>query len=100
MTMQPDTAELRRLLTEATPGPWGAKGMNFYGNHMVLGTSSAVNADLIVAAVNALPGLLDRIEELEAVADAARELVESLGPSLRPHRLHEALARLDGGEEK
>lgn len=84
--MTVDTAELRRLLAEATPGPWrtevGGQVWSWVrpnGRRFVATTryrthpEDAPNAALIVAAVNALPGLLDRIEELEAENALLRE---------------------------
>jgi hypothetical protein len=48
-------ADLRALLAAATPGPWKSA---YYTN---------ADAVLIVAAVNALPALLDRLEKLEGL---------------------------------
>jgi hypothetical protein len=73
--------ELRRLLAEATPGPWRTFDMPWGTTG---GTATAIkgrddeqvclavptDAALIVAAVNALPGLLD---EREALREAAEE---------------------------
>ena len=70
------SAELRRLLAEATPGPWIDAGdiesipLTIASDpYAAIGRDPspqwAKNAALIVAAVNALPALLD-------VADAAR----------------------------
>jgi hypothetical protein len=97
--------ELRRLLAEATPGPWrypvsgaiSCPPRPITGANVVAdwnGTSE--DAALIVAAVKALPGLLD-------VVDAARWLV-AMPDAIEPHSTHwediadlrDALARLDG----
>ena len=88
------TAELRRLLAEATPGPFyygiayspdcgsvsfDYQSPGYYNNTGILSSagvtvvgcgeynvfSSPADAALIVAAVNSLPALLDRIERLE-----------------------------------
>ncbi|MBE3073140.1 MAG: hypothetical protein IMZ67_09210 [Acidobacteria bacterium] len=74
------SADLRRLLAEATPGPWMDAGdiesvtltiaSNPYPGDMPH-DGWDVNAALIVAAVNALPDLL-------AVVDAARDLYPTL----------------------
>jgi hypothetical protein len=82
-----ELAELERLLAAATPGPWSyetddegssmgwicapnEKYPGFSGEELfdVRGDSAQqfINAALIVAAINALPGLLARIRELEA----------------------------------
>lgn len=82
-----DVAELRRLLSAATPGPWGefAESGDWWVEHsdadgnptggFVCKSDTAGNdatwekqedIDLMIAAVNALPALL-------AVAEAARE---------------------------
>lgn len=90
---------LRELLAKATPGPWrqefyrdgellpdGTGGLDDYetpgSNVYVIDQSSdegycltefdagrPADAALIVAAVNALPGLLERLERVEALAD-------------------------------
>jgi hypothetical protein len=87
--------DLRRLLEAATPGPWEWDGEGTLVStgvaDVVLWVSSdgteveSVNADaaLIVAAVNALPGLLDRLELLEAVAVAAQAFVSALDAALK-----------------
>jgi hypothetical protein len=88
-----ELAELRRLLAEATPGPWEAfdedgkagvaapavtkqfiEGPSCYADIAALEDwfdssrsreVTLANAALIVAAVNALPGLLDEVERLQ-----------------------------------
>lgn len=74
--------ELRGLIAEATPGPWecdGAvleyEGARFGEVAYVIGKAGqqfpakAANAALIVAAINHLPALLDRLEAAERVID-------------------------------
>jgi hypothetical protein len=65
--------ELRELLAKATPGPWRVNG----GHAVAMcplnaaecwGSQSATNAALIVAAVNALPDLLARLDSLAGEA--------------------------------
>ena len=100
-----DTTELRRLLAEATAGPWEPVVWNYVSRdeaverfrHMLdehgdalpriivtpndeltiaiigNGPASQVNSHLIVAAVNALPALLDELDALRAVVGAARD---------------------------
>jgi len=83
-----DTAALRELLAQATPGPWTLDTLQestvtrgslyavtspgwrelatVYGNETPeLEEQGAANGPLIVAAVNALPALLDRLETAE-----------------------------------
>ena len=61
----PDLAELRRLAEAATPGPWAARyGVSWEARvcattGSLADVNSTANAELIAAAVNALPGLLD-----------------------------------------
>lgn len=76
---RPDLAELRQLLAKATERPWASDGQGsafgFYGadddrimsasDHWSTNAPSDEDAALIVAAVNAPPGLLDWIEALE-----------------------------------
>lgn len=78
----PTEAELRRLLAEATPGPWHAwrhgEHSLYKGPGVEAGAGTYIcetatdgmglgdaDAALIVAAVNALPSLLDRMAALE-----------------------------------
>jgi len=77
-----DYTKLRRLLAAATPGPWHEgywDGQHHVGNGEVPVTGdlprvpdkkqSGANAALIVAAVNALPGLLTALAELRSEAE-------------------------------
>lgn len=87
-----DQTELRRLLEEATPGPWefdsfgedepevNAWAHRFIGNtipdenghYQIIATTEdghGPNADLIVTAVNALPELLDDLAKAEGHRD-------------------------------
>ena len=76
------TADLRRLLADATPGPWVHPDPSWdsvwvttdrciYASHDA--PEARFDAALIVAAVNALPGLLDRLEAADRLATAARD---------------------------
>lgn len=80
-------AELRRLLDAATPGPWRDEMMQGQGLTLtaiiagkpnpddlrVIGSTLAHNdARAIVAAVNALPALLDAAAERDRLAEAVR----------------------------
>ena len=85
-------AELRRLLDEATPGPWHAwdRGIGYEVHTEVehnpircdslnsgfRETFGGPNAQLIVAAVNALPALLDAVDERDALAAAVERVRE------------------------
>ena len=66
----PDLAELRRLAEAATPGPWAARyGVSWEARVCATTSSladvdSTANAELIAAAVNALPILLDAAAEI------------------------------------
>lgn len=83
-----DTAELKRLLAEATEGPIQKMAddplaVDFHSAVYVPKMTGATpvtrlrsNAALIVAAVNALPALLARVEELER----ENEILKRLAP--------------------
>ena len=82
-TMTPDLAELRRLAEAATQGPWAARyGVSWEARvctttGSLADVDSTANAELIAAAVNALPGLLDAAAERDALA-AGVERVRAL----------------------
>jgi len=73
---QDQISELRRLLAEATPGPWEAVGCELYAPAYCDSDPLAVcaygddyrpkDAALIVGAVNALGSMCDEIEMLRA----------------------------------
>ena len=73
-TPTPDLAELRRLAEAATPGPWAARyGVSWEARvctttGSLADVDSTANAELIAAAVNALPALLDAAAERDALA--------------------------------
>lgn len=77
-----DIDELRKLLAAATPGPWVLNNIvvsayicRSTDGHAFESILGLTNAELIVAVVNALPELLDRLERYErALRDAKREL--------------------------
>ena len=85
-----DRTELRRLLDEATPGPWHAwdRGIGYEVhtevehnpircdplNSGLRETFGGQDARLIAAAANALPGLLDQLDAAEAALARVREL--------------------------
>lgn len=84
--MTPDIKALRKLLEAASPGPWSdwqplhigaADPDSSVGQRSVARVNVSTDAALIVAAVNALPALLTRLEALESVADAAAEYVDA-----------------------
>ena len=74
--LTPDLAELRRLAEAATQGPWAARyGVSWEARvcattGSLADVNSTANAELIVAAVNALPGLLDAAAERDELAGA------------------------------
>jgi hypothetical protein len=78
-------AHLRALLAKATPGPWrfhapingvtakrGKFDVVYAQPYEGGGLSRHEDGELIAAAVNALPGLLARLELAELVVEAAR----------------------------
>ncbi len=89
-----EIARLRELLAEALPGPltiephgpgeavYLGRGPNRHGYNVAHVTEPAhqwpETRALIVAAVNALPSLLGRLEAAEAVVEAAREVSAAL----------------------
>ncbi len=82
-----EIGKLRGLLEKATPGPWQYHGSHLYGQEPLRDLVAQVlsdrgrcvpDRDLIVAAVNALPTLLDTIEKLLAERDAAVAWAERL----------------------
>jgi hypothetical protein len=125
-----DTKRLRELNAKATPPPWtgdrfdgtvkydmkgpdGAvviHGDNGNSEDGPYGTVLATDDALIMTMRNELPAILDRLERLEAVAEAATLAVDGIGnwerfESIGSDRLEhwedvalalEALARLDG----
>lgn len=94
-----DTEELKRLLSEATPGQWTVapadsmleirqpepllppivKWMGFDESDRP-NKKHRANAALIVAAVNSLPALLARIESLEGKLEEIRTLCKAEHP--------------------
>ena len=105
-----DRAELRRLLAEATPGPWVAEVSGTTGP-VVMDVQSvsaldhvakcphyrgSADSELIAAAVNALPDLLDALEKAEGHRDsaAAADLLPAESVALTV-----ALAQLLRGDE-
>jgi len=75
VTAPVDVAELRRLLAAATDHPLAALEDE--------GILQAQDCDLIVAAVNALPALLDRLEAAERERDEARSRISELESLVR-----------------
>jgi hypothetical protein len=109
--MTADTARLRALLAEATPGPWERRVPTVEGvfpPHIVRvdrddqnrrrttilaeafqtrgpdidDVKAGANATLVVEAVNAFPALLDRLERAEAALRDAYTLLISAEPTL------------------
>ena len=73
--LTPDLAELRRLAEAATQGPWAARyGVSWEARvcattGSLADVDSTANAELIAAAINALPALLDAAAERDALAE-------------------------------
>lgn len=78
-----DTKELRRLMEEATPGPWsvwanyGAPMVSVSGNDDRTATSGMyrIDATLIVAMYSALPALLSEAEEAARLREGLSRLL-------------------------
>jgi hypothetical protein len=86
---------LRKMLAEATPGPWRTAKLAADGPHLVIATAddeagdmtiaqcrcalgmARANAALIAAAVNTLPALLDAAEAWRDYLSAQRTIEES-----------------------
>ena len=83
-----DLAELRRLAEAATPGPWAARyGVSWEARvcattGSLADVNSTANAELIVAAVNALPTLLDHLAHMTEARNNARAEVKRLTAKL------------------
>ena len=82
----PDAAELRRLLSEATPRPWEAEGSQLWGPDGVLVAAvrehstivDRPDAHLIAAAVNSMESLLDALDVAEDGDEIAGRLAHLL----------------------
>ena len=76
--------EMERLLKAGTPGPWErALNVVIAGSERVAfvwrdedGQYSAANAALIVAAINALPGLIESARRVEEMQAALQEIAD------------------------
>ena len=95
MTTTPETVEeLKRLLAEATPGPWSVRGLSVeavanggmmgticqkWDSHTIPDATQDKNMELIVAAFNALPSLLDDIELLRESLQAISQKHQGYG---------------------
>ena len=107
-------AELRRLEQAATPAPW-AKDAPMLGQHderfvgmlphgdgyrYVMAAPDAATAELIAAARDALPALLDVVEAAQDVVDwAARQKGTPVLTKPLVGRLRAALSRLEGDHD-
>lgn len=105
------TAELRKLLEEATPGPWqtwdepvpaelfayvyGPDGdqLAVVNVNLALDTDPAADAALIAAAVTSLPALLD-------VVEAAREMFAAEGRVMDPDDTDNTVDAFDAAYER
>jgi hypothetical protein len=88
------TERLKELLAKATEGPWEQDGLELLvpGRGVTArcptpqngGTTDCVaNAELIHAAVNSLPALIARIEEVERLRSALEKIANHDGVSYR-----------------
>jgi hypothetical protein len=84
--MTVDTKALRELLVKATPGPWHLSIHTHGGDPLACDASNSIvgkmrsheDTECIVAAINALPELLDECERLRAALVHARDLIEEI----------------------
>src|ERR1039458_2635170 len=97
----PDVSRLRELLAEGTPGSWVDRGKGGIGDRIlrpcVHGSTAPVPANdaaLIVAAVNALPKLLDVVEAAPDIPDVIDPEHKRLDLVVLP-RFRAALASLE-----
>lgn len=107
-------AELREKLAKATPGPWEAReapdgyfqDMNIIRpdglavacavmNGDITRTETWDNASLIVAAINALPTILDTLESQRREIEWMREALEEAVALIRECRLADGAANRD-----
>lgn len=99
MTTQDTAGELRRLLAEASPGPWRYHDMEAHtivhgkpGREIICAHREqayeprTANCDLVIAAVNALPGLLDASDERDRLRAALERIgaIANSGSKSRP----------------
>lgn len=100
-------SKLRALLAAATPGPWYTSdnydvgefaGYVYAPNATVATDATDTDAALIVAAINALPRLLDVVEAAEDAVDARCSCAAC--DEAQPFMVHlrDALDALEGGE--
>ncbi len=99
----PNVAKLRHLLERATPGQWEPEGSQVWGPDGVLVATvreysvigDRPDAQLIAAAVNALPSLLDELDHLETDVAEAEGDAQRYWPFVeRAERAEAALARV------
>ncbi len=110
-----DLPSLRALLAAATPLPWFDRGRHIsrvpdntgmgatLHTNLIAVIADQSDAALIAAAVNALPGLLDRIAELEAACarlEAAYDRLAMIGPPAFVGTVDELEAFLEASEPK
>ena len=113
MTTTPETiAELKRLLAEATPGPWTFDGADiratcdpsrdakkpFYialkqpAGGVEMNNAQQANCQLIAAAVNALPSLLSDLEAAQKREQVLREALVGIFDYWNREENHKAMA--------
>lgn len=101
---------LRELCEKATKGPWWKRShiryaINSIDRHVAMvscmerisgdAAENDANADFIAASREALPELLDRVEALERVAEAAKRLREVQRMHRVPRQANEGEALLE-----
>lgn len=83
----PTASELRALIEAALPLSWDVSGGGIYdavGDGRAYDCSDS-DAELIAAAVNALPGHLDRIAALEAALRECADTLEESNTYVQPY---------------
>jgi hypothetical protein len=96
VTTTPETiAELKRLMAQATPGPWSVRGKSVeavdngmmgticqkWDSHTIPDATQDTNMELIVAAFNSLPALLADIDMLREALQAISQRHPGYGGS-------------------
>jgi hypothetical protein len=105
MNTKTDTAKLRELLAKASKRPWKSKVnhapykcvfINEREHYSTLELKPE-DADLIAAAINALPALLDALEDAEKRLDLAKRALEQIVHATSPEGYYDSPSSTDDG---